>query len=176
MPTEAKRAMVAELTEDLSAATTSIVTDYRGLTVADIASIRRSLRANGVAYRVVKNRLARLAADQAGTAELATLLSGPTALALGSGDESVVAKAVLDATRPFKTVKIRGAVIRGRAIDADAVTRLSTLPSRDVLLGQLAGAAASPLATMAGLFAAPLRNLGYALQQVAERKAQAGGV
>jgi large subunit ribosomal protein L10 len=176
MPTEAKRAMVAALTEELSGATTSIVTDYRGLRVSDIAAVRRALRAQGITYRVVKNRLAKIAAGAAGSGDLVPLLDGPTALAMGTGDEAAVARALLDAVRPFRTVKIRGAVVRHRAIDADGVSSLATLPPRDVLLGQLAGAVASPLSSMAGLLAAPLRNLGYALQQVAERKAQAGGV
>jgi large subunit ribosomal protein L10 len=82
---------------------------------------------------------------------------------------------VLDVLRPYRTIKVRGAVLGRRALEAEAVGRLAMLPPREVLLGQLAGAMASPLTTMAGLVAAPLRNLGYALQQVAERKAAAGG-
>jgi large subunit ribosomal protein L10 len=174
MPTEAKRATVTALTEELSRSSASIVTDYRGLTVADVAAIRRSLRQQGVSYRVVKNRLAKIAASQSGYDELAPLLEGPTALALGAGDESTVARALLDAMRPYRFVKVRGGVIGRRRIDGEGVTRLATLPPRSVLLAQLAGAVASPLSTMAGLLDAPLRNLAYALQQVADRKAAAG--
>ena len=173
MPTEAKKATVAALKEDLSAARTTIVADYRGLTVADISAVRRALRGNGIKYRVVKNRLAKIAAQEAGNAELAGLLEGPSALAMGDGDEVALARSFLDAIRPYRTVAIRGAVLGGQRVGADAVTRLATLPSREVLLGQLAGGMASPLATMASLLAAPLRNLGYALAQVAERKAKA---
>ncbi len=171
MPTEAKRATVAALTEEFSAASASIVTDYRGLTVADLAAIRRSLRPSGVTYRVVKNRLAKIAAEQAGKSELGPLLDGPTALALGSGDESAVARALLDAIRPYRSLKVRGAVLRQRRIGADDVTTLASLPPREQLLGQLAGAVGSPLSTMAGLLAAPLRNLGYALAQLQEQRA-----
>ncbi len=171
MPTEAKRATVEALSRELSGATTSIVTDYRGLTVADLAAIRRSLRSAGVSYRVVKNRLATIAADQAGTTGLSELLSGPSAIALGPGDEAAVARALLDALRPYRNVKVRGAIVGRQRIESDDVTRLATLPGREVLLGQLAGAVSSPLATMAGLLNAPLRNLAYALQQVADRKA-----
>jgi large subunit ribosomal protein L10 len=79
---------------------------------------------------------------------------------------------VLDATRPFsRVVKIKGAVLGTRAIDAEGVTALATLPPREVLQAQLAGAIVSPVATLAGLLSANLRNLGYALQQVADRKA-----
>ncbi|HEY5520455.1 MAG TPA: 50S ribosomal protein L10 [Candidatus Limnocylindrales bacterium] len=170
MPTEAKQATVAELKDELSRAKATIVADYRGLTVHDITAVRRSLRGEGITYRVVKNRLARIAAQEAGTGELSELLSGPSAIAMGSGDEVALARAFLDAIRPFRTVVIRGAVLNGKRVDADAVTRLATLPSREVLLAQLAGGMASPMASMASLFSAPLRNLGYALAQLAEQK------
>jgi large subunit ribosomal protein L10 len=170
MPTEAKRATVAELTDDLSAAKATIVADYRGLTVSDISAVRRALRGEGISYRIVKNRLAKIAAQEAGTSELNELLEGPSALAMTSGDEVALARTFLDAVRPFRTVAVRGAVLNGKRVDADAVTRLATLPSRDVLLGQLAGGIASPLSTMASLLSAPLRNLGYAMSQLAEQR------
>ena len=105
-------------------------------------------------------------------AALSPLLVGPTAIAFGN-DETKTAKAVLDATRPYaKIVRITGGVLGDRAIGADDVTRLAALPSRDVLLARLAGGMQAPMSTFAGLLAAPLRNLGYALQQVAEQKAR----
>jgi large subunit ribosomal protein L10 len=173
MPTEAKEATVAELREQLANARTMIVSEYRGLTVKEIAEIRRALTKQDVTYRVVKNRLMRIAAaDSVGTA-LDPLLTGPTAIAFGT-DEAATAKAVLDATRPYnKIVRITGGVLGDRAIDADAVTRLAALPAREVLLAKLAGGMQAPVGTLAGLFAAPLRNLGYALAQVAEQKRQA---
>ena len=170
MPTEAKRATVAELTEAFSASTTSIVADYRGLTVAEITAVRRALRQQGLGYHVVKNRLARIAAEQAGVGELGPLLTGPSAVALGRGDESAVARAFLDATRTYKTVVVRGAIVNGRRLAAEDVGRLAALPPRDVLLAQLAGAIAAPLGTMAGLLVAPLRNLGAGLAQLAEQR------
>jgi large subunit ribosomal protein L10 len=150
-----------------------IVSEYRGLTVKEIAEIRRALRKQDVTYRVVKNRLMRIAsADEAVGEALSPLLVGPTAIAFGN-DEAGTAKAVLDATRPFnKIVRITGGVLGDRAIDADGVTRLATLPSREVLLAKLAGGMQAPVANLAGLFSAPLRNLGYALAQVAEQKAK----
>ena len=172
MPTEAKQATVAELKDELSKARTTIVADYRGLSVSDIQSVRRNLRGQGITYRVVKNRLAKIAAQEAGTGELNELLVGPSALAMGSGDEVTIARTFLDAIKPFRQVAVRGAVLSGKRVDADAVARLATLPTRDVLLGQLAGGIVAPLSSMASLLAAPLRNLGYALQQVAEQKSQ----
>jgi large subunit ribosomal protein L10 len=172
MPTEAKRAAVAELKEELSRSNATIVADYRGLTVSDLGAIRRSLREQGVSYRVVKNRLARIAAQEAGRGELGEMLDGPTGLAIGGEDEVALARTFLDAVRPYRTVVVRGALIGSQRIDSDSVTRLSRLPAREILLAQLAGGMASPLAGLASLFAAPLRNLAYGLQQVADQKAQ----
>ena len=149
-----------------------IVSEYRGLTVKEIAEIRRALRKQDVKYRVIKNRLMRIAAADTVGAALDPLLIGPTAIAFGT-DEAGTAKAVIDATRPYKIVRITGGVLGDKAIDADAVTRLAALPSREVLLARLAGGMQAPVGTLAGLFVAPLRNLGYALAQVAEQKRQA---
>jgi large subunit ribosomal protein L10 len=172
MPTEAKQATVAELREELAKARTMIVSEYRGLTVKEIAEIRRALRKQEVTYRVVKNRLMRIAAADSVGEALNPLLTGPTAIAFGT-DEAGTAKAVIDATRPYsRVVKITGGVLGQRAIGADDVTRLAALPPREVLLAKLAGGMQAPVGTLASLFAAPLRNLGYALQQVAEQKAR----
>jgi large subunit ribosomal protein L10 len=158
MPTEAKQAAVADLRQQLASSRTLIVSEYRGLTVREIGEIRRSLRKQDVTYRVVKNRLLKIAAADTVGAALDPLLTGPTAIAFGT-DEGATAKAVMDTMRPYKQVKITGAVLGDRAIDAAGVTRLASLPSRDTLLAQLAGAFAAPLATTAGLFDAPLRDV-----------------
>ena len=170
MPTEAKQAAVAELVAAFAASSSAIVADHRGLTVAELSRIRGELRGKGISYRIVKNRLGKIAAEQAGRSEFVPLLKGPSAVALGGSDEAALAKGVLDALRPFRNVVIRGGAIGGTTIDLDAVTRLATLPPRDVLLGQLAGGFASPLSTMAGLLSAPLRNLGYALSQLRDQR------
>jgi large subunit ribosomal protein L10 len=174
LPTEAKEQTVAELREELARAKTMIVSEYRGLSVKDIAEIRRALRKQDVSYRVVKNRLMKIAASETVGEALSPLLTGPTAIAFGQ-DEAATAKAVLDATRPYRIVRVTGGVLGDRAIDADGVTRLATLPSREVLLAKLAGGMQSPTATLAGLLAANIRNLGYALAQVRDQKAAAGG-
>jgi large subunit ribosomal protein L10 len=172
MPTEAKRETVAELREEIARSRTMVVSEYRGLTVKEIAEIRRALRKQDVSYRVVKNRLMRIAAaDTVGDA-LSPLLTGPTAIAFGT-DETATAKAVIEATRPYRIVKITGAVLGTRAIDADGVTRLAALPGRETLLAQIAGGFAAPLATMAGLFDAPLRDAAGLAQALADHKASA---
>jgi large subunit ribosomal protein L10 len=169
MPTEAKRATVAELREDLANSRTLIVSEYRGLTVKEIAEIRRALRKQDVTYRVVKNRLMRIAAEDSVGAALSPMLIGPTAIAFGT-DEAGTAKAVIDATRPYnKIVRITGAVLGDRAIDADAVTRLAALPTREVLLAQAIGAITGPLAATAGLLDAPLRETAALVQALFER-------
>lgn len=170
MPTDAKRATVAQLKAEITGSNAAIVADYRGLTVAELQTIRRSLRPQGISYRIVKNRLARIAANEAGRAELSELLDGPTGLALGGADEVALAKGFLDAVRPFRTVAVRGGLIGERRIDAAGISRLAELPPRDVLLAQLAGGFASPLTGLASVISAPLRNLGYALSQLAEKK------
>ena len=174
MPTDAKRETVAELREELARSKTMIVSEYRGLTVREIAEIRRALRKQDVSYRVVKNRLLRIAAQDSVGEALGPLLTGPTAIAFGT-DEAATARAVIDATRPYKIVKITGGILGERAIDAAGVTRLASLPAREVLLAQLAGAIQSPTATLASLLGANLRNLGYALAQVRDQKASAAG-
>ena len=172
MPTEAKQAVVAELREELARSRTLIVSEYRGLTVKEIAEIRRSLRKQDVTYRVVKNRLLKIAAAEGVGSALDPLLVGPTAIAFGN-DEGATAKAVIDAIRPYKQVRITGAVLGERAIDGDGVSRLASLPSRDVLLSQVAGAFAAPLATTAGLFDAPLRDIAGLVSALAHQRAAA---
>ena len=170
MPTEAKRETVAELTEEARGSTAMIVSEYRGLKVSEIGEIRRSLRKHNVTYHVVKNRLMKIAARDAGAETLGLLLEGPTAVAFARGDEAAAAKAVLDAVRPYRIVKVTGAVLGTRVIDAAGVMRLSLLPSRDVLLAQVAGVIAAPMSTMAGLFDAPLRDIAGLVQALADQQ------
>jgi large subunit ribosomal protein L10 len=174
MPTEAKRETVAELRDEISRTRTFIVSEYRGLKVKELAEIRRALRKDGVTYHVVKNRLMRIAAEGPTGDALSPLLQGPTAIAFGT-DEAGTAKAVLDATRPFnRIVKIKGGVLGTKSIDAESVVVLASLPPREVLQARLAGAVISPVATLAGLLSANLRNLAYGLQQLADKKAESG--
>jgi large subunit ribosomal protein L10 len=172
MPTEAKRRTVDELRQQLGLSPTLIVSEYRGLSVKEIGEIRRSLRKQDVTYRVVKNRLMKIAASDTRGSALDAFLVGPTAIAFGT-DEARTARAVIDAVRPFKQVRITGGLLGDRAIDADGVTRLATLPARDVLLAQLAGALAAPLASTAGLFDAPLRDVAGLVAALADQRAAA---
>ena len=176
MPTDAKRQAIAELAEMLRSSSALAVADYRGLKVSEMQSVRRSLRANGVELHVAKNRLLKLAAVEADRAELTSLLTGPTAVAASSGDETALAKALQDALRPYsKVVALRGGLLSGVAVDAAAFQKLASLPSRDVLLGRVAGAMASPIAGMAGVLAGNLRNLVGVLSALADQKRASEG-
>jgi len=172
MPTEAKRQTVAQLRDEVARSRTMIVSEYRGLTVKEIAEIRKALRKQDVSYRVVKNRLMRIAAEGPVGEALGPLLSGPTAIAFGT-DEAGTARAVLDAVKPYRSVKVMGGVLGDRPIDANGIQRLAALPGRDVLLAELAGAFEAPLATTAGLIAAPLRDVAGLFQALHDQRASA---
>jgi len=176
MPTDAKRDAVQELAKLLRDSTAVAVADYRGLKVSDMQVVRRALRASGVELHVAKNRLLKIAADDAERAELKPMLSGPTALATVTGDEAALARAVQEAFRPYsRVVTIRGGLLGAQAVDAEALTRLASLPSREVLLGKFAGGIASPLTGFASVRAANLRNLAGVLNAVADQKRQTEG-
>lgn len=173
MPTDVKRQAVAELAELLRSSRAMAVADYRGLKVSDMQSVRRTLRDSGVQLTVAKNRLLKIAADEADRADLKPMLEGPTALATIDGDEAAMAKALADALRPYsRVVTVRGGMLGSQAIDAAQLTQLATLPSRDVLLGKIAGGMAAPLTGMAGVLAANIRNLIGVLNAVADKKQQ----
>jgi large subunit ribosomal protein L10 len=171
MPTDTKRQAVAELAELLRTSSAIAVADYRGLKVSDMQSVRRTLRDSGVQLHIAKNRLLKIAADEADRAELKPMLTGPTALATIDGDEAAMAKALADAFRPYsRVVTMRGGMLGSSAIDASQLSRLATLPTREVLLGKIAGGMAAPMTGMAGVLAANLRNLVGVLSAVADKK------
>jgi large subunit ribosomal protein L10 len=161
MRRDQKEQVVEELTARLQAAETLLVADYRGLTMPQIDSLRSRLLESGARFTVVKNTLTRRAAEAAGTEALLTLLDGPSAIAFleADGDMVAAAKALADAARETQVLEIRGGIMQGRAVTADEVASLATLPPADVLRGQVLGAIVAPLTTLAGLLNAPLQNL-----------------
>jgi large subunit ribosomal protein L10 len=156
-----KERIVSELTERLRATETLIVADYRGLTMPQVDALRTELLTHGARFQVVKNTLTRRAAEEAGAEHLLALLEGPTAIAFleSDGDPAAVAKALRAAARETQVIELRGGVIQGRAMSADQVETLATLPSLDVLRGQVLGAITGPLMAILALFNAPLQNL-----------------
>lgn len=175
MPTDAKRQAVNELAEMLRGSSAIAVADYRGLKVSEMQIVRRTLRANGVELHVAKNRLLKIAADQADRAALKPMLEGPTALATITGDEVALARALQEAFRPYKVVSLRGGLLGASPVDAAGLARMASLPSREVLLGKLAGSMVSPISGFASVLAGPLRNLAGVLSAVADQKRQNEG-
>jgi len=161
MDKKQKESVVAELAERLRTTDTLIVADYRGLTMPQVDALRTELLTHGARFQVVKNTLTRRAAEEAGADHLLALLEGPTAIAFleSDGDPAAVAKALRAAARETQVIEVRGGIIQGRPISADEIATLATLPSLEVLRGQLVGAIAAPLSTVVGLFNAPLRDL-----------------
>ncbi len=169
-PRAEKVAVVDEVTGKLQAADAVIVTEYRGMKVGQLAGLRRQLRDQGGEYKVYKNTLARFAAQNAGVAELADLMVGPTALAFVEGDAAAVAKVLRDAARTNPLLIIKGGSMSGKTLSAKDVEALADLPSREVLLAQFAGALQAPLVKTAGLLQALPRNFAYGLKALIEQK------
>jgi large subunit ribosomal protein L10 len=155
-----KEQVVAELVERLREADTLIVADYRGLTHAELDGVRTELLGHGARFTVCKNTLTRRAASAAGTEALLEFLTGPTAIAfVHDGDMVAVAKTLADTARTTRRLELKGAVLQGRTVNADAVRELAMLPPEDVLRGQVLGAIVAPLTSLLGLVSAPLTNL-----------------
>ena len=156
-----KERVVAELARQLGESETLMVADYRGLTMPQIDELRGRLLEAGARFRVVKNTLTKLAAEQAGTTDVLQLIDGPTAIAFldAEGDPVAVAKVLNEVARAHDVLVLRGGVLEGTIVGEDEIKRLATLPPADVLRAQLAGVVFAPLTTVVGLFTAPLRDL-----------------
>ena len=138
MRKEEKKEVVRELAQKLSGCDIAITTDYRGLSVAEMTELRRRLRQEGIEYRVIKNTLARFAAEQAGKEGLTSIIEGPTAIAFCHGDVAAPAKALIDYIRSSKSeLRIRGGLLDRRVLSAAEVTTLASLPSKEELVAKL---------------------------------------
>jgi large subunit ribosomal protein L10 len=166
-----KAAAVAELTGRLNGSQAAVLTEYRGLTVAQLRELRSAL-AGTAEYAVVKNTLARIAAREAGVDALVDLLEGPSAIAFVTGDPVAAAKGLRDYARANPALVLKGGVLQGRALSAEEVARLADLESRDVLLARIAGALQAPMAAAARTLAAPASTMA---RLFAARRAQAEG-
>ena len=162
-PRPEKVAVVEEITAKLGAADAVFVTEYRGMTVGQLAELRAPLRAAGAEHKVYKNNLAKLAATAAGMEGLQEHLSGPTALTFVAGDVAAAAKTLSDHAKTNPLLVIKGGQMGESTMSADDVKTLASLPSREVLLAQIAGAFQAPLVKTAGLLQALPRNFAYGL-------------
>lgn len=152
-----KAADVAELAEHFRSSTATVLTEYRGLTVAQLKTLRRSLGENA-SYAVVKNTLTKIAAQEAGVEGLDSLLAGPSAIAFVKGDPVEAAKGLRDFAKANPLLVIKGGYMDGKTLSAAEISKLADLKSREVLLAKLAGAMKASLSQAAALFNAPLAN------------------
>lgn len=170
-----KATAVAELTDHFRASAATLLTEYRGLTVAQLKELRRNL-GRDTTYAVAKNTLAKRAASEAGIAGLDDLFTGPTALAFVSGDPVEAAKGLRDFAKAHPLLVIKGGVFEGKAVNADEVRKLADLESREVLLAKLAGAMKANMSKAAATFQAPLTQLARLAQALHEKRAEGGAV
>ncbi|BBZ62381.1 50S ribosomal protein L10 [Mycolicibacterium monacense] len=165
-----KATAVADIAEQFKEATATVVTEYRGLTVANLAQLRRSL-GESATYTVAKNTLVKRAAAEAGIDGLDELFTGPTAIAFVQGEPVDAAKAIKAFAKEHKALVIKGGYMEGRALSIDEVNRIADLESREVLLAKLAGAMKGNLAKAAGLFNAPASQVARLAAALQEKKA-----
>jgi large subunit ribosomal protein L10 len=157
---EQKAEQVDLLTEKLKKAKVAVLTDYRGLKVSQIQDLRGKLRGSDVEYRVVKNTLARRAAEAAGYPALKDELKGPVAIAFGYDDLSIASRLINEWIRATRLkLEIVGGLVEGRVFSPDQVKQLADLPSREVLIAQLMGTLQSPVAQLVGIMQTPLQQL-----------------
>ena len=171
IPRPEKVSVVEDVTARLKAAEAVFVCEYRGLSVGQLAALRVELRKAGGEFKVFKNTLARRAAVDTGNSALVDLLVGPSALTFVSGDAAATAKALKEFSKNNPLLVIKGGVLAGKALAAKDVEALADLPSREVLLAQLAGAIQAPLVKTAGLLQALPRNMAYGLKALLDQKA-----
>jgi large subunit ribosomal protein L10 len=166
-----KATAVAEITEQFRASNAAVLTEYRGLTVAQLTQLRKSIGENAT-YAVVKNTLTEIAAKEAGITAFDGKLSGPTAIAFVTGDPVETAKGLRDFAKTFPALVIKGGVLDGKSLSADEVKKLADLESREVLLAKMAGAMKASLNNAAYLFAAPLAQAARAVDALRQKVAE----
>jgi large subunit ribosomal protein L10 len=156
---EEKVALVNEIAEKLQNSKSTIVTDYRGLTVAEVTELRKNLRDAGIEFKVLKNTMTRRAADQVNLSGINEHLTGPSAIAFSYDDVVAPAKILNDFAKTHAALELKAGIVEGRVIGTEEVKALAELPSREGLLSMLLS-----------VLQAPMRNLAYAVSQIAEKQ------
>lgn len=171
---EEKKAIVADLANKMKSASSGVLVDYKGISVADDTKLRAELRKNGVEYAVVKNTLTRFAAKEVGFDALDELLNGTTALAISMDDLVAPAKILCDyAKKSAGKFSIKAGFVEGRVISAAEVSDLAELPSKEVLVAKMLGSMQSPISGLVNVLNGNIRGLAVALNAIAEQKASA---
>jgi large subunit ribosomal protein L10 len=169
-----KVAVVDEIRTKLDEADAAVLTEYRGLSVHELAELRASLRPTGTQYKVFKNTLARRAIEGRGLEEITDLFEGPVAIAFVHGDAATAAKALREFGRTNPALVVKGGLLGERIISPSDIEALADLPSRDVMLTQIAGLFQQPLTRAAGLFQAFTRNFAYGMQALIDQRVAGG--
>jgi len=165
MSREKKTQTINELREVFSKCSIGILTDYRGLSTHELTSLRSQLRGSGIGYKVVKNTLARFAAERAGKDFLTNSFEGPVAIAFGYGDITEPARVLLDYIGKSKSeLLVKGGFLGDRLLASEEVTTLARLPSREVLLAKVLAGMQGPLASLINCLTSPLRGVIGVLQ------------
>lgn len=169
MDRQQKEALVEELGEEIRQSESIFAIDYRGISVSQSAELRGKLREADASFRVVKNRLTKLAAEKAGIAELEPMLDGPTALTFVRGDVATAAKAITTFNREYEVLAYKGGLMGDMLLDEDRFKEIARLPSRDALNAQLAGIVASPIVTLTRGLGSMVQGLAIQLSKIAEQ-------
>jgi len=169
MNREEKSAAIKEIAAEIERSEAIFAVDYRGISVPQAAELRSKLREADASFRIVKNRLTKIAADQAGEERLAELLSGPTALTFVRGDTAQAAKAITTFNKEHEVLTYRGGFMGVTALDEAAFESIAKLPGREVLNGQLAGVVASPITGLVRGLGSMIQELALQLGQIAEK-------
>jgi large subunit ribosomal protein L10 len=169
MNREEKSAAIKEIASEIEASEAIFAVDYRGISVPQAAELRAKLREADASFRIVKNRLTKIAADQAGEERLAELLQGPTALTFVRGDTAQAAKAITTFNKEHDVLTYKGGFMEATALDEVAFKSIAKLPGREVLNGQLAGVVASPITGLARGLGSMIQGLALQLGQIAEK-------
>lgn len=170
MPTPEKKKAVSELNEKFNEARSLVITDYIGLDVAEMTELRNKLRDAGVDYKVVKNTLARIAADRAELNEISEYFKGPTAIAFGVDDVVAPAKVLVDFAEEHEVLEIRAGFLNGEVISVDKVESLANIPSREELLAKAFASMKSPISNLVNVLNGNLRDLVQVLNKIKEEK------
>ncbi|HYA26619.1 MAG TPA: 50S ribosomal protein L10 [Thermodesulfovibrionales bacterium] len=170
MNREEKGQAIEELKKKFSEAKAVILTDYKGMTVAELSELRRLLRGGGVEYQIVKNTLARVASQDTAISVARDAFKGPVGIAIGYGDSVMTAKKVLEFSKKNEKLKLSGGVIDGRLYGVSEVRAIAELPSREVLLSMAAGVFQAPLSKMAAALAATVSSFAYAMTALKNKK------
>jgi len=169
MNREEKSVAIEEIAAQIGESEAIFAIDYRGITVTQAAELRSKLREADASFRVVKNRLTKLAAEKAGEDRLGTMLQGPTALTFVRGDTAQAAKAITTFNKEHEVLTFKGGFMAETVLDENSFKAISRLPSREVLNGQLAGVVASPITGLVRGLGAMIQGLALQLGQIAEQ-------